>query len=240
MSTRGALTVTKKLVGDCEIDNEIDPGDTIEYSLVIQNDSSVPQTISIFDAINIVTMESFSWIGIDIGAAATSGSAAAGTDLIDETLELEPCAIFEYTITVETKNPFCGSVTNCVRYCQPSDKRPTYLSSPPVYVGLLEEEACLSHDSTNLNDALWEFMPSKGRAAKFFDFIEAGYDLVDVLEVVSKLLVDSDTAKPLNEDWEGFAELEAVKKAKADAVAAAVARRDAAIAEANPEAEATE
>lgn len=227
---RGDLSIKKTLSGECELINEIDPGDKIEFCITIENSSPEPREISVYDALDPYTMEALEWVGVDIGAGITTGSDGAGADLIDETLTLAPCTIFKYTITVTTLSPFCGVVSNCARWCTPAMKRPEYIDSPPVYVGILESEACLGHERLNMNDALWQLMPTDpGRASKLQVFLEAGYDLVDIIEAISKLLVgEESTAKPFNPDWEGFAVVEERREAIAARLADAQERAKAA------------
>jgi len=230
MSTRGQLTVSKNLVGDCGIDNEIDPGDEATYELCFENDSSEDIEVAVFDALNPYTMDSLVWSGVDVGSGTTTGSAGGGADVIDETITLGPCSKFVYTIVVTALDPFCGTLTNCVRYCTPEMKRPEYVSSPPVYVGIAASETCLDHDSHNLNDAMYELMPSEGRASKLFDFIEAGYDFVDILEALAKFITGEDGgAKPINPDYTPAKEAAEHRKALAERQAEAEARRQAAI-----------
>lgn len=232
MSTRGDLTISKNLVGDCAVENgdEIDPGDDVTYELCIENTTPDEQTVDIYDALNPYTMAALVWSGVDVGSGATTGSAGGGADLIDETLVLEPCAKFVYTIVVTTLDPFCGTMSNCARYCTPDMKRPVSVSSPPVYVGLSKGETCLDHESHNLNDALYELMPSEGRASKLFDFIEAGYDLVDILEAVSKFITGDDSpAKPINPEYTPAKEAAEQRAALAKRQADAEARRQAAV-----------
>lgn len=227
MSTQGNLVISKTLTGDCALVNEVDPGDDITYELIIDNSGSEPAVVSVYDMLNPYTMAALSWSAMDMGAGATTGSAGGGAGTIDETITVPPCGKFVYTIIVTTLEPFCGTVTNCARWCTPQMKRPEYVSVDRVYVGMSPDEACLEHGAINLNDALYEFLPDNDRAHIFFDYIEAGYDLVDLIEASAKFIVNS--GKPINPDYEGFAEAAEKRAEQEKRLAESEARREEAI-----------
>lgn len=230
MSTRGDLTISKEVVGDCKIENEIQAGDDITYEITVENSSSEQMTVNIFDELCVFSMEALSWVGVDVGFGTTTGSAGAGADLIDETLVLGPCATFLYTVVVTTKDPFCGVVHNVVRYCTPDMKRPEYIAAEPVYVGIQESEACLDNEGRNANDIMFELIGTGDKLVKLMAIVEAGFCLADFFNLLGKQITGEDSsAKPLNEDYEGFIEMAKEREALAERQAEAEARRQAAV-----------
>jgi len=227
MSTQGGLAVSKTLVSD----NEILPGEEAIWELTFDNSTTEPIEVMVFDALNAYTMESFAWSAVTIGPGNVTGSSGAGVDLIDETITIDPFTRYRYTIIGTSLSPMRGTMTNCARWCTADDEFPQYIASEAVYVGMLEVDACLDHNSHDLNTALYQLLPKRGRASKLFDFIEAGYDLVDVLEHVAKDIMGNDSnAKPFNPDYAGFAEAAAAQAELEAAEAAAEAAMEAAIA----------
>lgn len=230
MSTRGDLAISKSLVGDCAVEggDEVNPGDPVTWELCVENTTSEPVTVNIYDEINPYTMDTFVWSGVDVASGVTTGSAGGGIDVIDETLVLAPCAKFVYTIVATSPVPFCGTMSNSARFCTPKMKKPEYVPGGTVYVGVSKSKTCLVHDSMNFNDAAAELWPDDGRASILFDFIEQ-YDWVDIILSIAPLVAKNEKLKPINPDYEGFKEEKEKRDALAERQAAAEARRQAAL-----------